>query len=757
MTAPAGYELLAPSLIDTEKSAFLANQPQVTPVTTAPERNLHRRHLEEAAVALGVAFIIYRHQMQKELEKRRVEPDEDVHNAVAEAWKKIAPLWLRLAIPALKEAYLLGDTANLTDAELTSLATDYAVNLGNYINTTSGDALVVGFEAQIAQRWNEKVAWRRATAAYGLDKQQMKSYVTGVMKSDTEQNDLVPLAAKTFVDRALSDRAEKLGKTEAFHASKMGKTLGWLIGVKNGTLPPESKKIWLTAEDERVCPICGPLDKQTVPVGEQWTTIEGEKVWAPGIHPRCRCDVQLIVPDPMPWTVVEKQLIQKDLPGDPYDRDQEGRFAPKEERQPRRGRLRPTAQTAERMVDPMVQDILEQVATIAEKPVADYSNTDPFASTQGVDPFASQASSVDPFVTQSVGVDPFAAASIDPFARTKTADVDPFAQPAVAKPRRKRITRNILILRPGQKGEEEEMHTINPEDMDVRADGEWFAYYNDYRRADPHDEGYAWNSRRDRAGVAGDFDDDTGKDTLKVGDILDFDFTPNGPGQAQPMVTALRYHGQHKHIAEAVADNYDDYSDWHQSEALAQAAEEYNSAYEVFHEEAIENMEDIVSQLSEQDLRAIYRQAGIWRFAASRPIDDLRTRITDNKDAVNPLVDATLDYVARNRPTLVGGAYGAGDQLETARKNFEDLDAPQPHTPRILIFHNPTADILEPHQQIAVTGAYRVDRIVHHTADFEALNSNDVRPRNMAGWDEVHLAQQDTYERPEDFYPPDFE
>ena len=50
--------------------------------------------------------------------------------------------------------------------------------------------------------------------------------------------------------------------------------------------------IWLTAVDDRVCEICGPLEgaKETYPGSNQWPHPDG-MTYTPPAHPRCRCDV----------------------------------------------------------------------------------------------------------------------------------------------------------------------------------------------------------------------------------------------------------------------------------------------------------------------------------------------------------------------------------------------------------------------------------------------------------------------------------
>ena len=70
-------------------------------------------------------------------------------------------------------------------------------------------------------------------------------------------------------------RAELIASTETTQAFQEGNELLW---VSLGALVVG--KEWRTQNDERVCPICGPLDGKIIPLTSD------EK---PPAHPRCRC------------------------------------------------------------------------------------------------------------------------------------------------------------------------------------------------------------------------------------------------------------------------------------------------------------------------------------------------------------------------------------------------------------------------------------------------------------------------------------
>ncbi len=79
-------------------------------------------------------------------------------------------------------------------------------------------------------------------------------------------------------------RAETIGLTEAILAITIGNLLAWqAYGIIE-------EVIWVTAEDERVCPICRPLHETIISLE---TAIYGYQ--RPPAHPRCRCWLEAIL------------------------------------------------------------------------------------------------------------------------------------------------------------------------------------------------------------------------------------------------------------------------------------------------------------------------------------------------------------------------------------------------------------------------------------------------------------------------------
>jgi SPP1 gp7 family putative phage head morphogenesis protein len=102
--------------------------------------------------------------------------------------------------------------------------------------------------------------------------------------------------------RLLKQRAIRIARTEISAAANAGRYLSWIEAEDRGLLPAGSTKRWITATDERTCPICQPMNRVEIPWTIPFTT--GDQM--PPAHPNCRCTA-VIVPAEAPVT--------KHLPG----------------------------------------------------------------------------------------------------------------------------------------------------------------------------------------------------------------------------------------------------------------------------------------------------------------------------------------------------------------------------------------------------------------------------------------------------------
>lgn len=92
-----------------------------------------------------------------------------------------------------------------------------------------------------------------------------------------------------YAERLLKRRAEVIARTESMTAVNQGRASMWRQLQDDGGIEANAKKEWLTADDERVCPICGPLDDhKPIPLDGTYSTAVGALSHPPA-HPGCRC------------------------------------------------------------------------------------------------------------------------------------------------------------------------------------------------------------------------------------------------------------------------------------------------------------------------------------------------------------------------------------------------------------------------------------------------------------------------------------
>jgi SPP1 gp7 family putative phage head morphogenesis protein len=95
-----------------------------------------------------------------------------------------------------------------------------------------------------------------------------------------------------YRERLRRQRAEAISRTELQAAANEGQLQSWTQARAKGQIPPSMEKQWLTTPDDRTCPLCLPLDGQSVPIDQPFRTALGPKM-TPPLHPLCRCAMTL--------------------------------------------------------------------------------------------------------------------------------------------------------------------------------------------------------------------------------------------------------------------------------------------------------------------------------------------------------------------------------------------------------------------------------------------------------------------------------
>lgn len=307
-------------------------------------------HKLSAAVGIGAAFLVYRMYMAARVRAAldTAKPDSNVLlKSASVAFNAFVPRWVSMVVPYLVAGYLEGvdaaDSGYIPGDILNKIATEYAVELGTHINQVSAKAVVEGFQAQVNRKVPPIMAAQRAANAYGVTASGMNTLVAVWSSEDPKKltSQVMPRVierrAQGLIEGNVVVRAKVIGDNEAWAARSQAKQLVWMFGVDKGLIPESAHRIWLTAEDERVCPQCGPMDKMEAPVGVKFKTPDGVEVWAPGLHPGCRCDVILDfnvtenIADQL-TVLLEEESVSKAQGQDPYNRDKDGQFAHRESR-----------------------------------------------------------------------------------------------------------------------------------------------------------------------------------------------------------------------------------------------------------------------------------------------------------------------------------------------------------------------------------------------------------------------------------------
>ena len=100
-----------------------------------------------------------------------------------------------------------------------------------------------------------------------------------------------------FVKRKIRERAINIARTETLSALNRGVQESWRQARREGLLTKTAAKTWITTLDERLCPICAPLEGQIVGFDQSFQTSVGELLHPPA-HPQCRCAMGIVEAGP---------------------------------------------------------------------------------------------------------------------------------------------------------------------------------------------------------------------------------------------------------------------------------------------------------------------------------------------------------------------------------------------------------------------------------------------------------------------------
>lgn len=108
----------------------------------------------------------------------------------------------------------------------------------------------------------------------------------------------IDAAVARYSERLVASRATIIARTESLRASHAGQKALWSQARDEGLIPPDTKRIWQTTDDDRLCPECAALDGAVVEFDGEFSIERGNATLTeetPPIHPGCRCTESLDV------------------------------------------------------------------------------------------------------------------------------------------------------------------------------------------------------------------------------------------------------------------------------------------------------------------------------------------------------------------------------------------------------------------------------------------------------------------------------
>lgn len=155
--------------------------------------------------------------------------------------------------------------------------------------TRAGIRALVG--QAFEQEWPPRELARHLRSSIGLTERQVGQIARLRQDLHAAGVDASTLARRIEQRSAqlIRQRATNIARTETLRASNSGQLEAWRQGDEAGLLNANVVKEWIVTPDERLCPLCEPLDGAHAALDELFPG----GVEAPPLHPSCRCAVGL--------------------------------------------------------------------------------------------------------------------------------------------------------------------------------------------------------------------------------------------------------------------------------------------------------------------------------------------------------------------------------------------------------------------------------------------------------------------------------
>lgn len=139
----------------------------------------------------------------------------------------------------------------------------------------------------IQQGWSEEELADRIKAAIGLDERgvnAVENFRAGLVAGGTPKG-IARQRANDYAKRLRAARAALIARTELARLTAEAKRLMWAEWKRDGRIDQYAVRVWHTHKDERMCPVCKPMNGQRAAIGKPYA----KGMAGPPVHPNCRC------------------------------------------------------------------------------------------------------------------------------------------------------------------------------------------------------------------------------------------------------------------------------------------------------------------------------------------------------------------------------------------------------------------------------------------------------------------------------------
>lgn len=191
-----------------------------------------------------------------------------------------------------------------------TLVTEVEVSTQKAIQGVIRRSFTEGMAPREAARPIRQILTARQTSDHmlnvsGLTRRQAAAvdrYLDGLLEEGVSRTQAVRRAAR-YSSRLLNYRSMNIARTEILRAANAGHQASYTQALREGLLDRRiHKKLWVTGGDDRVCPICSPMDGRVVEIESTFEVgfpnsqgIQSVQLQQhPPAHPQCRCNITVV-------------------------------------------------------------------------------------------------------------------------------------------------------------------------------------------------------------------------------------------------------------------------------------------------------------------------------------------------------------------------------------------------------------------------------------------------------------------------------